>query len=92
LCIADIYYLEGKLDQAIDEYKKLQRDYPESNLVLDARFGEAVCREEKGELEEALAAYQKLKDVYRNPSLIERRIARVEEKLRKKKRKWKKPW
>jgi tetratricopeptide (TPR) repeat protein len=84
--IASAYFVEGggKLDKAIEYYSKLIDEYPESKLVMEARFYSAAALEEKGELAEALKAYEELLPIYPNPRMVELRIEGVKNIIDKK--------
>ena len=84
--IANTYFVEGggKLDKAIEYYRKLIDEYPSSELVMEAKFYSAAALEEKGELEEALKAYEELLPVYPNRRLVGLRIEGVKNIMQKK--------
>jgi tetratricopeptide (TPR) repeat protein len=84
--IANTYYVEGggKVDKAIEYYRKLIDDYPSSPLVMEAMFYNAAALEEKGDLDEALKAYEELLPVYPNPSMVALRIEGIKGIIQKK--------
>ncbi len=84
--IASAYFVEGggKLDKAIEYYSKLIDEYPDSKLVMEARFYSAAALEEKGELDEALKAYEELLPIYPNPRMVALRIEGVKNIIEKK--------
>jgi TolA-binding protein len=83
--IANTYFIEGsgKIDKAVEYYQKLIDEYPESPLVLEARFYIAASYEEKGELDEALKRYEELMGVYENENVLKMRIKGVKELMKK---------
>jgi TolA-binding protein len=84
--IANTYYVEGggKVDKAVEYYTKLVDEYPDSPLVMEARFYTASALEEKGDLDEALKAYEQLLPVYPNPSMVALRIEGIRNIIQKK--------
>jgi tetratricopeptide (TPR) repeat protein len=68
-----VYYDLGRVDDAAVAYEKfIKRAHP-SPLLLAAKEGLGLCREQQGKLDEALAAYQELEpktgDFYRDRAL-----------------------
>lgn len=84
--IANSYFVEGgsKVDKALEYYNKLIDEYPESSLVMEARFYCAAALEEKGDLDGALKAYEELMPVYPNPSMVALRIEGIKNIIQKK--------
>jgi tetratricopeptide (TPR) repeat protein len=83
--IANTYFIEGsgKIDKAVEYYQRLLTEYPDSPLVLEAKFYIAASFEEKGDLEEALKRYEELMGVYENENVLKMRIKGVKELMKK---------
>ena len=83
--IANTYFVEGsgKIDKAVEYYQRLIDEYPDSPLVLEARFCIAASYEEKGDLKEALKGYEELIGVYENENVLQMRIKGVKELMKK---------
>jgi TolA-binding protein len=92
LAIGDIYFMKGDYAQAEQTYQKLIHEYPQSDLVTDAKFNQAICLEEQGKWEPAVKKYKEIVDSHSNPSLVNRRIKKLQEKIAKKSKKWKMKW
>ncbi len=84
--IANTYFVEGgsKVDKALEYYTKLVDEYPKSPLVMEARFYSAAALEEKGELADAMKAYEELLPVYPNPKMVALRIEGIKNIIEKK--------
>ena len=50
----------GKYDEAIQAYRALQNDYPQSGLRIQALLGHAYAWRESGRLEESILAFEKV--------------------------------
>lgn len=62
--LAQVFINQNDYDQAIEIYKSIENENPE-NYVLDAvLFHLAEALEKKGEIEEALALYERIKEKY----------------------------
>lgn len=61
---AMILYMEKNYEQAINEFKKLIKHYPNSSQACDAQYYIGRVYEEMGKYYEAFKAYQKVIDVY----------------------------
>lgn len=84
--IANSYYVEGRLDDAINTFSDILKDFPDSPLAVEAKFQLAVCLEEKEELKKAISLLEEIVGVYPNPKLVERRIERIKKRLMKRRR------
>ncbi|MEJ2202232.1 MAG: tetratricopeptide repeat protein, partial [Desulfuromonadaceae bacterium] len=67
--------LEGDLGKALSAFKLVIEKWPESPYALEARFGLAGVLEEREELTAALAELKRLKKIYPNPEVLEKRIS-----------------
>jgi tetratricopeptide (TPR) repeat protein len=70
---AGVYYDLGRIDDAATAYEKFIAAAKGSPLLLVAREGLGLCREQQGKLDDALAEYQRLEprtgDLYRDRAL-----------------------
>jgi TolA-binding protein len=66
--------------EATDAYQRFIKNYPESPLVPQARFGIASCLEERDQLDAAYRAYESLKATYPSPNVIAIKLARIRER------------
>ena len=84
--IANSYYVEGLLDDAIKTFNGILKDFPDSPLVVESTFQLAVCLEEREELKKAISLLESIVGVYSNPKIVEGRIERIKNRLRKRRR------
>ncbi|MGZ3408362.1 MAG: tetratricopeptide repeat protein, partial [Polyangia bacterium] len=67
------YYDMGRIDDAAAAYEKFIKSAHPSPLLLAAKEGLGLCKEQQGKLDEALTAYQGLEpktgDFYRDRAL-----------------------
>jgi TolA-binding protein len=66
--------------QAIDAFQRFIKQFPQSTLIPEARFGIASCLEETDQLDAAYRAYESLKDVYPSPKVIIIKLTRIRER------------
>jgi TolA-binding protein len=52
--------VEGKLDEALEQYNKLLADFPDSKLAVPAMYNSALALEGKGDFDGAIARYRDL--------------------------------
>lgn len=69
--LALIVKASGKTDIAINNYENLLKEYPESNLIDDAKLNLALIRKEKGELLEAQKELMDIAEGYPQSNLID---------------------
>jgi len=85
---AGVYYDLGRFDDSATAYEKFIKGAHASPLLLAAREGLGLCREQQGKLDDALAQYQQLEpktgDFYRDRALWDQ--ARVWQKKGDKKK------
>jgi TolA-binding protein len=65
---------------AIDAYEAFIKQYPDSTLVPEARFGIANCLEELDQLDAAYHSYEALQSIYPSPKVIQIKLARIRER------------
>lgn len=66
---ADLF-TSGKYDEALAQFQKFQKDYPESLLTAQAAMGVAVCYDAQGKTSDAASAYQSIVDRYSNQNVF----------------------
>jgi TolA-binding protein len=76
-------YALRRYRQAIKIYEKVVETSRDRDLVTDARFGIASCREEAGLLAEALAEYKAILEEHPNRAMVEDRVRNLEERIAK---------
>ena len=72
--------VNGTYREAIAAYQQFIKNYPQSELIPQARFGIASCLEEMEQLDAAYHAYEILKPTYPSPNVIEIKLARIRER------------
>ncbi|MBI5827690.1 MAG: tetratricopeptide repeat protein [Deltaproteobacteria bacterium] len=78
--IANTYYIEGDLKEALSWYDAVISEAPEGRLKIEARFGKARALEEAGRLNEALAIYRALSGDYPNQEALRTRMEWIEKR------------
>jgi TolA-binding protein len=79
--IANSWYVTGRFGQAVKFYRSAQRESRDPGLAAEAGFGVASSLEEAGDLTGALAQFERVRSTYPNPGLVEKRIARVRDRV-----------
>ncbi len=79
--IANTYYIEGSMDEAIKRYDEIIERYPGHSVAIDARLGKAKALDEAGRLDEALGVLTGLLGEYPNKEAIETRIRWIKKRL-----------
>lgn len=77
--------LEGDFNKALEAFKTVSMNWPDSVYAVEARFGQAGVLEEREELRSALRILEELRGVYPNPEILKKRIDQVKERIKKKK-------
>ena len=77
LHIAQSYDLGGRHKEALRAYLQVSKQYPNDEVSLLARFGEAEALEQLGELDEAIRIYETLQGRHPNPDAIALRLSRL---------------
>jgi len=84
--IAVTWSLEEEPKEAEAAFRRVFDRWPESSYALEARFSLATSLEEREELRAALTILEELRDRYPNAEALEKKIAQVEVRMRKKKK------
>jgi TolA-binding protein len=84
--LANIYYLEGNLEEAERAYDEVISKFQGHRISLEAKLRKAAALEEAGRLKEALALLKELEEEYPNREAVRIRIASTEERLKKRPR------
>jgi TolA-binding protein len=66
--------------EAIESYQRFIKQYPQSSLVVQAKFGIASCLEEMDRLDAAYQAYEALRSTYPSPNVITIKLTRIRER------------
>ena len=78
--IADSWFVQEKIPEALQAYRSLLARYPDSSFAPQAQFGLARCLEESGHYSEAMAAYEKSLQTYPNPDVVKLRMDRLSQR------------
>lgn len=79
--IANTYYIEGSLKEAVERYEKVISRYPDSPFALNAKFNIAKSLSESGKLNEAMVILKEIKDRYPNRDAVNVMIDAVQTRL-----------
>ena len=79
--IANAWYVTGHFGQAVKFYQQAQQESRDPALAAEAGFGIATSLEEAGDLEGALAQFERVRSTYPNSRLVEQRIVRARERI-----------
>lgn len=82
LQIANTYYLEGNIDEALKAYDRVMSDYKGNSVYVEAKLAKASVLEETGMLKEALELLLELKEEYPNKDVLGIRIDSTLERMR----------
>ncbi|MBI2335755.1 MAG: tetratricopeptide repeat protein [Deltaproteobacteria bacterium] len=78
------FFLEANVRQSVEVFEAfLERHGQTSNYTTDAQFYLANGYEESGKFEEALELFKKIRSTYPNPRIVEEKIQKLEEKIKK---------
>lgn len=80
--IANTYYIEGNMNEAIKRYDEIMDTYPGHPVAVESRLGKAKALDEAGRLDEALDILTGLLGEYPNKEAIETRIRWIHKRLR----------
>jgi len=86
LQIANSYYVGGSLDDAIKSYRDIIKNFPGTPLSFEAKFQLGVCLQENGDLKGAVKLLKEIRNVYPNPTIVKKRIERIEKRLKRRRR------
>lgn len=84
--VATVYSLLGESDAAIENFREVMTRWPESSYAVEARFGLAAALEERDDFVEALSLLQSLQGKYENVDVLDKKIASLELRMKKKQR------
>lgn len=84
--IVQSYFIAGENDQAVESARAYLTDRPQSPLRARVSFTLAVALEEMDHLEEAKAAYVAARAEYPEPTIVERKILAIENRIARKHR------
>lgn len=79
--IANTYYIEGNLKDAIERFEKIISRFPDSPFALNAKLGIAKSYSETGKLGEAMVLLNELKDKYSNKAAVDIMIDAIQVRL-----------
>lgn len=77
---AESYFLEGRLGLAEKAYQRLIKEFPGSKLAPEARMKIATCREERGQMGDAVRTMEAAKEGYPNEKIIQERLRSMEKR------------
>lgn len=81
--IANTYYVEGNLTEAINSFDLIISKFKENvKVVTEAKFAKAECLDDAGRLNEALEIFKGLMGSYPNTEALKTRISWIEKRLR----------
>ncbi|MDO8644823.1 MAG: tetratricopeptide repeat protein [bacterium] len=86
LDLGETFFLQNEFKPAEEAYRSLVQKYPQSPLLLTARFNRALSLEEMGEWNQSLRIYEEILPEYPNRDLIESKIKKLRERQEKTKR------
>lgn len=78
------YFVEGKLDKAMTEARRLIAERPNSNYLARTRFIYAASLEELDRLPEALVAYGEAREGHPEPAIVDEKMAAVIDRMARK--------
>lgn len=81
--IAHSCYALQRYEGAIEVYRKVIEISDDNNLVNDAFFGVAASYAELGSFKKAIETYRRILDDYPNRKVVEERISKLEERMKK---------
>lgn len=71
--------------QAIKEYTDFIKSYPSDPLVLEAKFEIGNCYEELDQIDAAYKAFEEIRSLYPNKTVVEMKLKRIQERRSQKK-------
>jgi len=81
--VAESYFLEGRHQMAVDGYRRLLLEFPESELAGEAKLHLATAREEMGQLGRAKSVATEAREDYQNPQIVDQKLKGIDERGRK---------
>ncbi|MBI4081738.1 MAG: tetratricopeptide repeat protein [Candidatus Lambdaproteobacteria bacterium] len=76
------YYREERFPMAMVAFHQVVRDFPNTPIAERAQYFMADTLEEQGDLRGALKLFEALQTTYHNPTIIEKRIANLNARMR----------
>lgn len=80
------YALEGKLKKAEKVFRSILKQKPDDLFAVETRFSLASVLEDQERLRESLKMLQALEGIYPAPEALQRKIEKVQDRIKKKKR------
>jgi len=80
------YALDGKLKEAEKAFRAILKEKPDDPFAVETRFSLASVLEDQERLRESLKVLQDLEGIYPAPEALKRKIEKVEDRIKKKKR------
>ncbi len=80
------YALDGKPRSAEKVFRTILKEKPGDPFAIEAKFGLATVLEDQERLRESLRVLKELVGIYPAPEALQRKIEKVEERIKKKKR------
>jgi len=80
LAIARSYDLQGDPKEARRAFQRVYRKNPKHSVAPLALFGEAEALEQLGELDKALALYERVRTLHPNPPVVDRKLTSIRER------------
>ncbi len=76
------FFTEGGCEQTKKVLQTFYERHAQSPLMPEAKFYEANCLEEQGDIEAALEIYKKIRDQYPNPLVVEQKMNALSKKIK----------
>ena len=80
------YALDGKLKDAEKAFRTILKEKPDDPFAVETKFSLASVLEDQERLRESLKVLQELEGIYPAPEALKRKIEKVEDRIKKKKR------
>lgn len=80
------YALEGKLIEAEKAFRDILKQKPDDGFAIETKFSLASVLEDQERLRESLKVLKALEGIYPAPEALQRKIEKIEERIKKKKR------
>jgi tetratricopeptide (TPR) repeat protein len=82
LFLANIYFNTKRMDEAVQEYRRLLKNYPELARQEKVDMSLVVSLEEQENFKEAIQLLREMKSTFDDPQFIDLKIARLEERIK----------
>jgi TolA-binding protein len=80
------YALDGKLKEAEKAFRAILKDKPDDPFAVETKFSLASVLEDQERLRESLKVLRELEGNYPAPEALQRKIEKIEDRIKKKKR------